>query len=144
MIDIENVFTDIEIDSFDNCIEFISKKAYDLGISNDVEKTRISLLKREEEMNTALLEPLAIPHTKSSSINRSDLIFIRLKNHIDWNGVDVKIIIALFSCENDHTSHIELLSKISRKLIDKDFRKSLETDSKETIVKNFNCIMEVL
>lgn len=142
MINSENVFTDIEIDSFNECIEYISKKAFKLGISNDAEKTRIDLLKREKEMNTALLEPLAIPHTKSNSINRTDLIFVRLNNYIDWNGAMVKIIIALFSREHDDKSHIELLSKISRKLVDEKFRKSMEIDSKEEIVEKFNCIME--
>lgn len=143
MIDEKSVFIGVDVDSFDQCIDFISKKAYDLGISNDYEKTKIDLLKREEEMNTALLEPLAIPHTKSDSINRSDFIFIRLNNSIDWNGSRVKIIIALFSKENDNVSHIELLAKISRKLVDEDFRKSLEVDSKQTIVKKFKDIMEV-
>ncbi|MDO4662267.1 MAG: PTS sugar transporter subunit IIA [Tissierellia bacterium] len=143
MIDEKSVFIGVDVDSFDECMDFISKKAYDLGISNDYKKTKLDLLKREEEMNTALLEPLAIPHTKSDSINRSDFIFIRLNNSIDWNGSRVKIIIALFSKENDNVSHIELLAKISRKLVDEDFRKSLEVDSKQTIVKKIKDIMEV-
>ncbi|MCI5839420.1 MAG: PTS sugar transporter subunit IIA [Peptoniphilaceae bacterium] len=142
MVDSKNVFVDLEINSFDECIDFISKKAFELGISSDFKQTKDDLLKREKEMSTALLFPLAVPHTKSISINRSDLIFLRLNNYIDWNGEKVKIVISLFSFEKDYNSHIEMLSKISRKLIDENFRKSLEVDSKKEIVKNLNKIMK--
>ena len=51
---------------------------------------------REEEMSTSMGLGVAIPHTQSDSVKDPSLVFIKLKNPIDWNtDNNVQLILVL-------------------------------------------------
>lgn len=140
-MDKENVITDLNLTSKDQVFDFLSQKAKELNIASDSEKIKNDLLEREKIMSTALVEPLAIPHAKSSVVNKNTIIFLRLNQSIDWEGVDVKIVIGIFS-KSEGGDHIETLANLSRKLVDKEFIKFLETASKDEIYEKLKDIGE--
>lgn len=116
----ENAIFDVDIKSQDECFDFLVDQAFKTGLISEKESIKGELIKREEIMSTAMLPPFAIPHAKSSNVLETTIIFLRLKEEIDWDGSMVKVIIALFSKDGD--VHISLLSNLSRKLVDAEFR----------------------
>lgn len=140
-MDKENVITDLNLSSKDQIFDFLSQKAKELNIASDSEKIKNDLLEREKVMSTALVEPLAIPHAKSSIVNKNTIIFLRLNQSIDWEGVDVKIIIGIFS-KSEGGDHIETLANLSRKLVDKEFINFLETAKRDEIYEKLKDIGE--
>ena len=116
----ENAIFDVDIKSQDECFDFLVDQAFKTGLIYEKESIKDELIKREEIMSTALLPPFAIPHAKSSNVLETSLIFLRLKEEIDWDESTVKVVIALFSKDGD--VHISLLSNLSRKLVDAEFR----------------------
>ena len=140
-MDKENVITDLNLSSKDQIFDFLSQKAKELNIASDSEKIKNDLLEREKVMSTALVEPLAIPHAKSSIVNKNTIIFLRLNQSIDWEGVNVKIIIGIFS-KSEGGDHIETLANLSRKLVDKEFIKFLETGNRDEIYEKLKDIGE--
>ena len=100
----ENAIFDVDIKSQDQCFDFLVDQAFKTGLISDNNSIKDELVKREEIMSTALLPPFAIPHAKSSNVLESM----------------VKVVIALFSKDGD--VHISLLSNLSRKLVDAEFR----------------------
>lgn len=140
-MDKENVITDLKLSSKDQIFDFLSQKAKELNIASDSDKIKNDLLEREKIMSTALVEPLAIPHAKSSIVNKNTIIFLRLNQSIDWEGVDVKIVIGIFS-KSEGGDHIETLANLSRKLVDKEFIKFLETENRDKIYEKLKDIGE--
>lgn len=140
-MDKENVITDLNLSSKDQIFDFLSQKAKELYIASDSEKIKNDLLEREKVMSTALIEPLAIPHAKSSIVNKNTIIFLRLNQSIDWEGVNVKIIIGIFS-KLEGGDHIETLANLSRKLVDREFIKFLETAKRDEIYEKLKDIGE--
>ena len=116
----ENAIFDEDIKSQDQCFDFLVDQAFKTGLISDNNSIKDELVKREEIMSTALLPPFAIPHAKSSNVLETSLIFLRLKEEINWDESMVKVVIALFSKDGD--VHISLLSNLSRKLVDAEFR----------------------
>lgn len=116
----ENSIFNVDIKSQDQCFDFLVDQAFKTGLISDKNSIKDELVKREEIMSTALLPPFAIPHAKSSNVLETSLIFLRLKEEINWDESMVKVVIALFSKDGD--VHISLLSNLSRKLVDAEFR----------------------
>lgn len=122
----EYVLIDVDIRTREEAIAFIATKARELNISNDRNQTELDLWDREKECNTAIGEMIAIPHTKSPSINFPVVLIIKSKNVIDWCGENVKLIISFLSPkENANNIHLTMLSKISRKLVNEEFKTTL-------------------
>ena len=119
-MDKKNVIIDLGLETKEEVLDFLSKKACELGIAGDSQAIKEDLINREEEMSTALVEPLAIPHAKSKNVFKNTIIFLRLNNMIDWSETKVKIIIGIFS-KKEGGDHIDTLANLSRKLIDKEF-----------------------
>lgn len=129
----ENAIFDVDIKSQDQCFDFLVDQAFKTGLISDKNSIKDELVKREEIMSTALLPPFAIPHAKSSNILETSLIFLRLNEEINWDGSMVKVVIALFSKDGD--VHISLLSNLSRKLVDAEFRDFCLNASEDEVFK---------
>ncbi len=137
----KNVIIGLDLKNQEEVLEYLSKKAYELEIASNADSIKADLINREREMSTALVEPLAIPHSKSKNVLKNTIIFLRLNDIIDWSGSKVKIIIGIFSKE-EGGEHINTLANLSRKLIDKEFLKLLQTASKDEIYENLKGVGE--
>lgn len=107
----------------------------------DIEKVRQSVLDRERIMSTGVGKGFAIPHGKTNSVNEILAAFGKSVRPIDYQALDnqpVNLVFLLVGKENLVSTHIKLLSRISRMMNKDDFRKSLiEASSAEEIMAIF-------
>ncbi len=103
----------------------------------DREKFISDILKRESLENTVVGFKVAIPHGKSKYIKFPKIVFAKLKKEVFWGDPDemVKYIFLLGIPEISANEHIKILMKLSKKILDEEFRKKLEDieDKKEIL-----------
>ena len=103
---------------------------------------------REEQDSTGFENHVAIPHGKSLAVSHTTLAFGRTQHGIPWetmDGSDVRCVI-LFAVrlEDQDTTHIRLLTKVSCALADEDIiAKLLEENDPENIIEILNSPEEV-
>ncbi len=88
-----------------------------------------ALWKREQDVATEIGFGLAIPHCQSGTVRTPSIGLMRLKKPVDWQSkegqpVDLIICLAIPSGEKVRPK-LQLLPKLSRKLIHEEFRDSL-------------------
>lgn len=89
---------------------------------------RASVFERENIMSTGVGKNLAIPHGKAKSIDKNYACFALLKEPIDYNSIDnepVNMVFLLAGPQSGNSSHIKLLSRISRLMNSTSFRETL-------------------
>lgn len=108
--------------------------------SDEIEK---AVWKREAEYSTGIGFGVAIPHCQSSFIRDNSIGFLKLEKPIEWGSlddepVDMVIMFAVRAVDRD-TAHMKMLSILSRKLMDDEFRENLrKTASPDEIVSLIN------
>lgn len=107
----------------------------------DLEKVRSAVLEREKIMSTGVGKGFAIPHGKTNAVKEIIGAFGRIDEGIDYDSLDgnpVQLIFLLVGKDNLISTHIKLLSRISRLMNKDDFRHRLiEANNKEDIIKLF-------
>ncbi len=108
----------------------------------DIEKVRASVLDREKVMSTGVGKGFAIPHGKTNAVKEIIGAFGRVPDGIDYDSLDgspVQLIFLLVGKDNLISTHIKLLSRISRLMNKDDFRNRLvEAKDAQEIIKLFN------
>jgi len=103
---------------------------------------------REEQGSTGFENHIAIPHGKSLAVSQTTLAFGRTQHGIPWetmDGSDVRCVI-LFAVrlEDQNTTHIRLLTKVSSALADEDIiDQLLEEKDPQNIINILNAESEV-
>ncbi|MGL5630511.1 MAG: fructose-specific PTS transporter subunit EIIC [Mycoplasmoidaceae bacterium] len=143
------VFLDIDISNRNALFEFISKKSIDLEIIDKENSQKLveALLKREQETSTGFENGFAIPHARIAEIKKTAVLYVRLKNGIDWKSLDNKptkyVIFLLVPEKNASNQHMELLSNIAVGLLNKDFTSIIESSNDvDKIADSFENQME--
>jgi len=92
---------------------------------------------REQTRSTGIGSGIAIPHGKCQGVKKLVMAIGLTSEPLDFESVDskpVKIIILLVSPANETGPHIQALAKISRLMLDEEFRHRLEqADSGEQL-----------
>ena len=108
----------------------------------DIEKVRSAVLDREKVMSTGVGKGFAIPHGKTNVVKEIVGAFGKIKDGIDYESLDgnpVHLVFLLVGKDNLISTHIKLLSRISRLMNKDDFRHRLtEANSADEIVKLFS------
>ena len=108
---------------------------------NDIEKVRNAVLEREKIMSTGVGKGFAIPHGKTDAINEIIAAFGKTNSPIDYQALDnksVNIVVLLVGKDNLVSTHIKLLSRISRMMNKDEFREGLlKANSSEEIFDLF-------
>lgn len=108
----------------------------------DIEKVRTAVLEREKVMSTGVGKGFAIPHGKTNAVKEIIGAFGKIKDGIDYESLDgnpVNLVFLLVGKDNLISTHIKLLSRISRLMNKDDFRHRLtEANSADEIVKLFS------
>lgn len=114
----------------------------DLLVSNhkvkDRNKAYQAILEREEVMSTGVGESVAIPHGKSDGVDEVVGAFGISQKDIDFASIDnkpVRLVFLLITTPNETSSHLKVLSRVSRLLNKKEFRNNLleATSSKQVL-----------
>ena len=107
----------------------------------DLEKVRSAVLEREKIMSTGVGKGFAIPHGKTSAVSEILAAFGKTTRPIEYQSLDsqpVHLVFLLVGKDNLVSTHIKLLSRISRMMNKDEFRKSLiDASSKEEILELF-------
>ncbi|MFZ2324808.1 MAG: PTS sugar transporter subunit IIA [Ignavibacteriaceae bacterium] len=108
----------------------------------DIEKVRTAVLEREKVMSTGVGKGFAIPHGKTNAVKEIVGAFGKISEGVDYDSLDgnpVQLIFLLVGKDNLISTHIKLLSRISRLMNKDDFRHRLtEANTADDIVKLFS------
>ena len=108
----------------------------------DIDKVRSAVLDREKVMSTGVGKGFAIPHGKTNAVKEIVGAFGKIKDGIDYESLDgnpVHLVFLLVGKDNLISTHIKLLSRISRLMNKDDFRhRLLGANSADEIVKLFS------
>ncbi|MEC1588808.1 PTS sugar transporter subunit IIA [Bacillus sonorensis] len=134
----EHICLHEELSSQAEVFDRLAEIAYDSGIAASKEAVVNGLAKREAESTTGFIDGFAIPHTKLEDIKEAAVLIMKNKTGIEWNALDqtpVTFIIALFIPDAEaNSTHLQLLSSLSRMLVHDDVRRQLlEAESPEAI-----------
>ncbi|PTI28299.1 fructose-specific PTS transporter subunit EIIC [Staphylococcus xylosus] len=111
-------------EAIDDLIDQLDKNDY----ITDKKELKDAVLKREAEATTAIGMHVAIPHAKSSAVKRPVVAVMNNKHGIDWESLDGTLpnIVFLIAVPNDSSdTHLKLLQRLSRTLMDDNIRKQL-------------------
>ena len=140
----KTIYLNEDISEMKNVLRFICKEAAKQKIINVGSEKEVfqSFINRENESTTGFEDGFAIPHAVSKSIIKPTVLFVRLKNGVDWKSLDnkpTKYIIALFiPFDQRSSSHMNVLSSIAVGLMDEKFKNILKTsNNKEEILSTF-------
>lgn len=108
---------------------------------NDIEKVRASVMDREKIMSTGVGKNFAIPHGKTDAVNDIICAFGRTNEPIDYQSLDsqpVHLVFLIVGKDTMVSTHIKLLSRISRMMTKDGFReKLLKETTVEGIINHF-------
>ena len=99
------------------------------GVLQDRDAVLQAVLTREKTRSTGIGSGIAIPHGKCGAVKELVMAIGITKEPIDFQSVDenpVKIILLLVSPADQTGPHIQALARISRVMLDDNFKKKLE------------------
>ncbi len=130
----EQVFLDNPATTVDEALEFLAKKAVELGLATD-EAAVLDAFKAREAMGTTGMQAgFAIPHCKSAAVNDAAIYVVKFANDVAWESLDgqpIKCALAIFAPDGD--VHLSLLSQVAIMLMDGKFQEKVlgSTDAAE-------------
>ena len=106
------------------------------GRCTDLDTFIADVRKREETMATGLPGGIGIPHARSSAITEPSLVFGRAADGIDWGAKDgpANLIFLIAAPEGGGDAHMQMLPKLARALMKKDFKAALAAATTEAEV----------
>lgn len=127
----ELIFLDKTLSDKSEIIKYIAKKAKSIGYITDEQVFYETVMKREEEIPTAIGYDIAIPHGKTDVIVQPFIAFFRTKKKFTWTeGFDdeVQLIFQIGVPETGNEKlHLKFISEVSKKLLDVEFREKLKS-----------------
>src|SRR6476469_5948321 len=105
------------------------------GRCTDLETFLDDVRKREETMATGLPGGIGIPHARSAAITEPSLVFGRTDG-IDWGAKDgpATLVFLIAAPEAGGDAHMQMLPKLARALMKKDFKAALAAATTEAEV----------
>ncbi len=113
----------------DSAIEELVNALDESGLLNDKNSVLEAVLMREETRSTGIGSGIAIPHGKCSGVRELVMSIGIAEDPIEFNSIDGKpvTIIVLLASPIDRTGpHIQALARISRMMLDEEFKEKLE------------------
>ena len=102
------------------------------GLIQNRETVLDAVFTRERTRSTGIGSGIAIPHGKCNAVRELVMALGIASDPIDFDSVDrkpVSIVILLVSPADQTGPHIQALARISRLMLDEDFKKALESTS---------------
>jgi len=102
---------------------------YENGSLADKNIVLDSILMREQTRSTGIGSGIAIPHGKCNAVRKLVMALGIARRPVDFSSIDgkpVTLVILLVSPSDQSGPHIQALAKISRLIMDEQFRQKLE------------------
>uniref|UniRef100_A0A7V3ZU95 PTS EIIA type-2 domain-containing protein n=1 Tax=candidate division WOR-3 bacterium TaxID=2052148 RepID=A0A7V3ZU95_UNCW3 len=132
----EFIFLDLEFQNQDELFSFVEKLLKEKGY---VKEEAVSLLLKEREIigSTGVGHGIALPHLFLKTLSFPLILFFRLKRPLEWEAIDkkpVKVVVFIFSPENEQEFYLKLLCYIADLLHQEEILSSLlKAKSKEEV-----------
>ena len=132
-----------DIDTYDKneAILTLVKKLKEQEKITSIDNFYQDVLDREKVAPTAIGYNIGLPHGRTNNVIEPAVCFGRLNNEIIWNEEtkEVANIIILIAVpqDNEGNLHMQILSKLARKLMHEDFRNQLLNRKKAEVYKLF-------
>lgn len=110
--------------AIDHLVDLMAKS----GNLNDIEAYKQCVLAREEEGSTGIGEGIAIPHAKTDAVKTPGLASMIVRNGVEYESLDdepAHLFFLIAAPSGGANVHLEVLSRLSRMLMDDDFRDRL-------------------
>lgn len=141
LVNATNVFINIELDTKASALQFLAESAQKLWLTTDSSAVLTSFDDREKEGSTGMMDGFAIPHAKNAAITEASVLIVKTKNPIEWDSLDGKpteVIIALLIPDQEAgTTHLKLLSKVARLLMNSEFKQQVKQLESETEIAEY-------
>lgn len=137
------IFTGVQASDVDEVLEFLSKKAVELGVSDNEAAVLAGFKDREVEGTTGMMGGFAIPHCKSSAVKGACVMVLKFAGTVAWDSMDgqpIRAAVALLVPDNKAgTTYLRMLSQLAMMLMKEEFRENLlATDDPEAIAALVN------
>jgi fructose-specific PTS system IIA-like component len=130
LLDPELMIPDADAATKEEAIKLAVDKLFVMGRVRDSRAVEEAVWQREQTYTTGFGHGFAIPHCKSNAVQSHSLVLIKLRTPVPWGSLDnqpVRVVILLAIGGTDAaTEHMKLLAKLARKLMDEEFRSTLE------------------
>lgn len=96
------------------------------------------VLAREALIETGIGGEIAIPHAQSASVRSPAVVYLRLRNSVDWgeSGPARHVFGIAVPADGKDGTHLKILASLARRLLDDGTRNVLErSDSKREILE---------
>ncbi|KYH44574.1 PTS lactose transporter subunit IIC [Branchiibius sp. NY16-3462-2] len=128
LITTDQVLLDLDSTSRQDATTRLAQTLSDAGRCTDVDAFLADVHEREAKMATGLPGGIAIPHARSAAITEPSLAFARSRDGIDWGAKDgpAHLIFLIAAPAGGGDAHMQMLPKLAKALMNKDFRARLE------------------
>lgn len=131
----------VPLQSKDEILESLMDILNKNGDIDDILEVRRVIFERESLMSTGIGYGIALPHGKTNAVKHTSAAMLTLAQPVDYDSLDgqpVNIAIMLVGKENQVSTHLKMLSKISRVIVSDAFRHyALEATSPEQLHRLF-------
>ena len=105
-----------------------------MGRTDDSAAVEEAIWRREATYSTGFGHGFAIPHCQTDAVRFNSLVLLKLNSPVAWNSLDgqpvrVVILLAIRAAAEAGSTHMQVLAKLARKIIDDDFRAELEREN---------------
>ncbi|MBF2575103.1 PTS sugar transporter subunit IIA [Listeria welshimeri] len=141
LINEDRIIFDNRIQTKELLFEKVAEVLFKEGSITNTKKFIRDLYKREEETSTGIEAGFGIPHAKSKYVKEPLIVFVHSDIINDYFGLDDSPIECSFLIgvpKKATDVHLQILSELSRKLMDEKFREKLKNS------KNKNEIITIL
>ncbi|MEB7503112.1 fructose-specific PTS transporter subunit EIIC [Arthrobacter koreensis] len=113
----------------ESVIRHLAEKVVSAGRASSLEELFADAMAREQKTATGVPGGIAIPHCRSAAVTQASLAMARLEPPVDWGAKDgpADIVFFIAAPEGADQEHLQLLAKLARSLIKKDFTASLRS-----------------
>lgn len=113
------VFHNSELKTKEEVFAFIAKQA-----NPDDQEALVDLLLKREDVGSTLIAPeIILPHLESERVQRSQILFIKFREPIDWDQKTgpVKLAIVIILKQNEEQTVKVAISQFTRTLADEEY-----------------------
>lgn len=129
LLDRRLILDQVDAASKEDVLRKMTKVLETAGMVDNADTFLKDVKAREALEPTSVGFDLGLPHGKTAHAMKTGVAFARLSRPVTWNpetGDVAKMVIMLAVPENHaNETHLELLAKLSRKLVHEDFRDAL-------------------
>ena len=138
-IALDSILVDVDVDSKKNLFKFVSN----FFTKNDLEESSKIIEKlneREQLGSTGVGNGVAIPHSKINIVDKTKVLFLKLKSAVDFSAPDKKyvdLVFVILAPKNCQSEHLLVLSSISSFIKNKNFVEKLRKLKNSEEIYNF-------